>query len=331
MTGTLHLTSANLPETYEPAPELLEKLVPFQFSKRLTDYHCKICGSILLGHFWRDASDHSKGAQWDAMSGSLENFDGDLEFNAHEFIADTLDGGFSDFLPSVNGKELPRHAYSPRDSDSLPPYWQSKDRPQIKPSSEDKLYCHCKCSGVEFWIARPSERSKQASREWPDLLIPYHSNQPRPDKSTWWLQDNGTKFLAGVCSCNSCRLDTGMEWCEWMFVPIVDISLDAEGKKPFEVPFGTMKAYKSSEGVERFHCGVCGATVFFTCEGREGRKDIVDVGVGLLDAAEGARAESWLKWETGRVSFREDAVTRAESITVAVEEGLKKYEERRNK
>ena len=33
----------------------------------------------------------------------------------------------------------------------------------------------------------------------------------------------------------------------------------------------------------------------------------MDVSVGLLDAAEGARAATWLDWWTERVSFSEDA------------------------
>lgn len=34
---------------------------------------------------------------------------------------------------------------------------------------------------------------------------------------------------------------------------------------------------------------------------------MIDVSVGLLRAKSGARAEEWLEWATGRVSFAEDA------------------------
>lgn len=66
-----------------------------------------------------------------------------------------------------------------------------------------------------------------------------------------------------------------------------------------------LKGYESSEGVMREFCGVCGATVFWH---DKWRLEVVDVSVGLLDAGEGARAEVWLEWWGGRVSFEEDAV-----------------------
>jgi len=49
---------------------------------------------------------------------------------------------------------------------------------------------------------------------------------------------------------------------------------------------------------------------------------LVDVAVGVLDAREGARAEGWLEWWTGRLSFREDALGRARGLTEGVEEGM---------
>ena len=54
----------------------------------------------------------------------------------------------------------------------------------------------------------------------------------------------------------------------------------------------------------------------------------LDVAVGLLDAPEGARAEDWLVWCTSRLSFREDAVGRADSLADGVEKGLREFEER---
>jgi hypothetical protein len=119
-----------------------------------------------------------------------------------------------------------------------------------------------------------------------------------------------------------------MEFQSWCFIPTIDISLDVAGKKPYSVPFGTLKAYQSSPDVTRYHCGVCGASVFFTCEDRT---DLVDVAVGLLDAPEGARAESWLEWRMNRLSFREDAFPRAETLTLAMEEGQQAWAERQKK
>ena len=119
-----------------------------------------------------------------------------------------------------------------------------------------------------------------------------------------------------------------MEWVNWTFVPTIDVSLDAEGKTPYSVPFGSLKGYESSPGVTRYHCGTCGASVFFTADDREG---LIDVAVGLLDAPEGARAETWLDWSTKRLSFREDALPRAESLTLGVEKGLEEFGKRQQK
>jgi len=41
------------------------------------------------------------------------------------------------------------------------------------------------------------------------------------------------------------------------------------------------------------------------------RPELIDVAVGLLAAPCGARADSWLKWTTSRVSFSEDAIHKA--------------------
>lgn len=310
--------------------------MPYEFSKRGIFYHCGTCGSQMFGHFWHDADDRSKGDQWDILSGSLQKAEGVFEFQAHEFVADTLDGGFTDFLPSIAGKQLPRWSFRPERSEQLPLDWRSPERPSVESSlSSDRVHCSCKCGGVEFWIARPSERSKDAKSELPDLTLPYHSSQPRADDETWWLMDDGKRFLAGVCSCDECRLDSGCEWVEWAFVPTIDISLDAEGKKPYDLPFGaeqgwgTLKGYQSTKkdkSVWRYHCSDCGAMVFFTCDSRT---DLIDVAVGVIDAPEGARAESLLEIWTQRLSYREDGMPRAESITLAVEEGLKKFGEKR--
>ena len=70
-----------------------------------------------------------------------------------------------------------------------------------------------------------------------------------------------------------------------------------------------MHKYVSSPGVTRTFCSQCGANVFWHGdEDTFGRKHLVDVAVGLLDAPSGARAEEMLAWWTGRVSFEEHAL-----------------------
>ncbi|KAK5169781.1 uncharacterized protein LTR77_005759 [Saxophila tyrrhenica] len=323
-----------MPVSYQPEQKLIDSLQAYDFSKRLTSYRCKTCGSKMLCRCWVDAENHNKDATWDVMCGTLEKADGVYEYLAHEQIEDTLDGGFANFLPSIHGKDLPRwpqtpdkNVLEPRADQVLPLDWKATDRPNVQPSPTDRLHCHCKCNGVEFWIARPSEKSKNAAN---------HLNKSGPD-AAWWLMDDGKKFLAGVCACDSCRLDSGQEWLEWAFVPTVDISLDAEGEKPWNLPFGslkgwgTLKGYMSTKAEEqsgsvvRYHCGTCGASVFFTSDART---DHIDVAVGLMDAPEGARAESWLEFWTHRLSYGEDSIRRNESVTHALETGLKEFGQR---
>ena len=322
----MHLCFAGLPPSYSPSPDLLTKLVPYQFSERLTYYFCAICGTHMLGYVPHGAQDSTKGESWDIFTGTLEAPLPPMTFRSHEFIADTLDGGFADFLPTVNDEHIPRFAQSATSSEQLPTHWSSPARRQVTAPLSDRLHCHCKCGGVEFWIARPSERSYHATSDWPDMIIPHHSKMRRDNPSPWWLRDDGKKFLAGVCACNSCRLDTGMEWIEWTFIPAVDISLDLEGDIPFSLPFGTLQAYESSPGITRYHCGACGASAFFHSTARTG---LLDVAAGLSDAPEGARAETWLEWRTERLSYREDAIDRAKDLTLALEHGLLEFGQRK--
>lgn len=146
-----------------------------------------------------------------------------------------------------------------------------------------------------------------------------------PDGPPSSLSDDGTKYLASVCSCDSCRLDTGMEWSEWAFLPTANISLDAQGTKTFFLPFETLKAYRSSFGVIRYHCSSCSASVFYQKDDRPG---LISIAVGLMSAPEEARADTWLEWDTSGIGFREDAVGRAKELNVAVEDGLARYGKR---
>lgn len=333
MTGTLFLSTAFLPPTYQPSSDLLNKLTSFKFSDRITQYFCKRCGSTMLAHCLPNPRNPDRKENWDVMTGTFETFDDTIDLKGYEYIHDTRDGGFSDFLITLNNRTLDRWPYDINEEAHLPLHWRI---PQAPASTEPttRLPAHCKCHGVRFYIARPSAQSTHASRDWPDLLIPYYSQiktlHTKPDRSheTWWLRANKTKFLAGLCSCDSCRLASGMEITAWAFIPKIDISLDAEGKIPYGGgTFGTLQSYNSSEGVTRFFCDACGAIVFFSQAERE-KTTLLDVAIGLLDADEGARAESWLEWRTERVSYREDAVGRAEKLVEGIEEGLRVFREK---
>ncbi|KAF2772840.1 hypothetical protein EJ03DRAFT_265975 [Teratosphaeria nubilosa] len=310
-TGTLCFTVAAGPAHYKPDLGLLSLLQPFEISKKIIYYHCPRCGSQMLATMMVGEI-----KCWGFASGTLEQVDGVIQVMAHEHIADTLDGGFSDFLQSIDGSRIPRklHGLGGEADVDAQLWWKSSNAASPSASSQ-RLRCYCKCGGVNFWIAKPSERSVKLQRP--------------PKDQPWWLRHDGTRFLGGICACDSCRLGSGMEWQEWAFVPIVDISLDAEGKVPFSRSFGTLKQYRSTtKPCMRYFCEICGATVFWD---GDDRPELIDVAVGLLDAKAGARAEAWLHWWTNRLSYQEDAMSRAASLTLAVEAGLKEYGERRYK
>lgn len=193
----------------------------------------------------------------------------------HEYVADTLDGGLADFLPSVDGKLIPRRSGNPKTSELLPPQWKAAPRPKTEIQEASQLYCHCKCGGVQFWISRPAQALAQ-------------------DDSSQEFDDGETKCRGRLCCCTACRRDTGQAIAAWVSVPITNISLDAGSKLAFKLPFGTVQGFQSSSGVTRYFCRVCAASVFYV---NSQRKGIVDVGTGLLKAVDGARAESWVEFD----------------------------------
>lgn len=200
---------------------------------------------------------------------------------------------------------------------------------------------------------------------YPDLMFPCKTTPKdkldNPSDEKWYLRKTGeeSKYMAGTCACKSCRLITGYEIQTWAFIPRVAISIlippdsattgsasnnsaaettqNAESHIPldFEVlgnlPAGRnpLRSYESSPGVLREFCHGCGATVFWHSKVRP---DLIDVSVGLLQAREGARAESLLEWWRDRCSFAEDAgLDRkgwikdwAESLVQGLEEGMKR-------
>ena len=101
------------------------------------------------------------------------------------------------------------------------------------------------------------------------------------------------------------------------------LSTDGSGSEvplDFErLPTDALKAYQSSQGAVRHFCGGCGATVFW----RDATdSSVVDVSVGLSRADEGARAEKWLHWHKGRISFAEEVQTHRSGPLAIAAQGL---------
>lgn len=263
---------------------------------------------------------------------------------------DTRDGGLGPWLPIAEMKE---RTQSPETLAEAP----SK-------STDDSVPATCGCGNVNFLIQRPRELLSMVRKgqdeiklpwsPYPDLMFPFKTSPKakvdNPSDEKWYLRGKGeeSKYLAGTCACKSCRLSTGHEIQTWAFIPRVAISIaipsePARGPSQnigsyvpldFEVlenlPAGRnpLRSYESSPGVLREFCHVCGATVFWHSKIRP---DLIDVSVGLLQAREGARAESLLEWYRDRCSFAEDAgLDRkgwvkdwAEGIIQGLEEGMK--------
>jgi hypothetical protein len=271
---------------------------------------------------------------FEAATGTLQvdSMEGIVEYKSCMWIEDANDGGASDWIASIGGKRLKRWSQEAEKSEEVPAEYYSAKKKQS--DSNKPVHAHCHCRGVEFWITPPNDASKTARSDFPDLMIPYHHGSEasaNPDNIPWWLCRNGTRYMAGTCTCLSCRHASGFDITFWAFIPISNIFLDSDLTQPF-TPYtsrhvneywGAMKSYSSSEGVTRTFCGKCGANVFWDGGSEKGRDGLIDVAAGLLDAESGARAEELLEWGTERVSFEEFAVNR--HLVAALGEGLKDW------
>jgi hypothetical protein len=286
----MFITSIPLPQdTGQPlADSLLPHLTGFEFSKdRITHYFCTTCGTHMLASV-RPRNQNGATRKWFVMCGTLEGA-ADSYLLSHEYVFDTTDGGFSDVPLSLNGIAIEKWAGHPEQSERLPVCWRSSETPRAHLDVGDRLRARCKCGGVRFWITQPS---------------------------------HNPKYPARVCGCSSCRLAAGMEWFVGAMaeVPTSNLRLHSDGEQlpELDLVYGSMKMYESSPGIKRSFCGTCGATVFIHKTGER----TVRVAVGLLDAAEGARAESWLDWNFTDMPSQDDPLARGNRLFQAVQEGF---------
>ncbi|KAH8158959.1 hypothetical protein CIB48_g9288 [Xylaria polymorpha] len=213
---------------------------------------------------------------------------------------------------------------------------------------------------VPYHAGSPQIQNPDDNKWW---LRPELSRHPRKAETLLAEEVQLKRYLAGTCACRSCRLTSGFEIQTWAFIPRANIffhiheshknsstsgswtplslkeSNEAADIVPLDfaaLPPSILTSYESSQGVRREFCSHCGATVFWR---DRWRPELVDVSVGLLDAAEGSRAETWLDWWTGRVSFAEDAgngrtgetARRANSLIGSLEDGMRRHDEQRRK
>lgn len=279
----------------------------------ITRYFCGNCGCFVY-------NENADSKQITICTGVLEKPEGLVELQEHIFVADTKDGGLSNWLPNAviwQGKK--------DDSEQIKNEVEAQTLNSVpsSPKRSSTLRGHCYCGGVEFYITEPDESLVQESIPWPDVIIPHYSNSSQKNENAqWWLCKNKTKYLAGTCACNSCRLGLGHDIQTWAFIPHLNV-FQSNGQI-FELSAGTLKRFESSTGVYREFCQNCGATVFWHSDER---RDILDVGVGLLHADSGARAEEWLEWWTARVSFEEYALNT--TFVSQFSRGLKEWGEKK--
>lgn len=290
-TGLLGVSTVSLPNDTSSF-KVRGKLKGYESSTRKTRFFCEQCGAFI----YNSTTDGLAGI----YTGVLEGYDGIEELKQHDCVSDTKDGGLSIWLPETVAWKGQAHRSEQIQHTSKTQFVYPKSQ---RSESSPNLPGYCHCGGVQFQITRPNEQSTKLSSPWPDLIVPYHSrSSENMEDIKWWLRENNTKYLAGTCACNSCRIASGFDIQAWAFVPKVNI-FQPNGK-PVDFSMGTLKQYQSSEGIYREFCSCCGAMVFWHCDERP---DLIDVSVGLLHAESGARAESWLDWWTERVSFEEDA------------------------
>lgn len=272
-----------------------------------TRYFCGDCGCSIY-------QEKEKSGTVELCTGALKTA-GLVEFNEHIFVADTIDGGLSDWILNASSWKETQH-----ESNHLDGATRSKLSETLRGSSQTphlRGYCHCR--GVQFTITCPNETPNIKNVPWPDLIMPYHSkSSENSGDEKWWLRANNTKYLAGTCACNSCRLGSGYDIQTWAFIPKANINLlSGEG---LNYAMGTLRQHESSRGIYREFCRICGATVFWHSGNRP---EIVDVSVGLLDSERGARAEDWLEWWTERVSFEELALNK--TYIALLRKGLREW------
>lgn len=315
-------------------------LAPQAETGSLDLYFCSKCGC----HVFRAATNDNT-TTVEVATGTIISGDDGTEPDDNKAAVDfgpqlntgaTADGGISIWMPFMRHSEQETAVHGPNITDTT-----------ISKADGTHTQASCLCGGLQLRISPPNEDSTTPHSGYADLIMPFHSGNPdikNPNDEKWWLRQNKTKYLAGLCACQSCRLASGFELQSWAFVPRLNIeycipSTDGDGDAAkawrgldFDAlhAAGVLRSYKSSPGVLRDFCPTCGATSFWH---DEWRPDLIDVSVGLFNSAHGARVESLLDWWTSRISFAEDATlgrtgsgaVRADQLVKEVETCMKEY------
>lgn len=294
-------------------PPTLDGLQIYSESSHVSRFFCRTCGAHIFARL------ESSGRYLVAAGVIVANDTPPVKNIQHWETESTGDGGLSMFLPGWPSREKCALQAGFEHSSGEDANTNNTSQDTSTPNEhQGELHVQCHCGGIRFYITLPDVSSSQAWSPWPDLIVPYHSeSSDNPDNVKWWLCDKATKYLAGTCACNSCRLGSGFPIQTWAFIPRSNL-FNAD-RTPLSFERGTMQRYESCPGVYRDFCKCCGANVFWH---NTERPTIIDVSVGLL-RGKGARIEDWLEWATGRVSFTEFAVQK--DLVGLLENGLQEY------
>ncbi|KAM7183106.1 DUF636 domain protein [Naviculisporaceae sp. PSN 640] len=214
--------------------------------------------------------------------------------------------GLYNWLPAIGSRPL--HIWNPPDdSPDFPISALPTPEKRFNEAREEVLLAECHCSGVSFTIPRPSTVLGKSTLPdgWKDLVRTYLPPSSKAGESDTWS--------ALLDLCDDCRLVDGTHVIGWTFIPLNELHPEIKT----DLRHGTLKTFKSSSGILRAFCSVCGATVFFLNEERRWRPDsgqdqgvdsdtdyiVVDIATGILRAPGGVAAEEWLTWRTGRVGW----------------------------
>ncbi|CZR54771.1 uncharacterized protein PAC_04655 [Phialocephala subalpina] len=216
---------------YPPIP-----INPDRPDKIYRRHFCSTCGC----HIFRSIFDKqrvkysdvklkaSECMRWGVATGTLDDVARNVEFSDHVFVGDTKDGGAAVWLRETYRGPLSVYAHAGRDyyTGKFPPritFSKQKHRyPHLPLLGDDQLKASCLCKAVQFHITRPTSSLQIVSPNIPDFLKGEKEKEGR-----WWLRENGTKYLAGLCVCRTCRLTSGFEIQPWAYVPRANISFNS--------------------------------------------------------------------------------------------------------
>ncbi|KAK0725774.1 hypothetical protein B0H67DRAFT_140412 [Lasiosphaeris hirsuta] len=341
-----------------PPPPSLANLDKYSSSPLVSRYFCATCGC----HIFR-----SQGEAWEVATGVITTSP-DLDLHGsptttHLHVDDTKDGGLATWLspttgadpplPSPRGDTLPASCHCARISLTITRPSASSAVPHS--AFPDLMVPYCRTaesvvsnpSSAKWWLRPPPPQPSIPKTPQDE---PSRRNSPDQERSPPPYEDlSQHKYLAGTCACRPCRLSSGFEIQSWAFIPRSNIAIRPPPDAPYSredttpipadrttepipldfdtIPPTLLASYNSSPSATRHFCPRCGATIFWR---NQARPDLIDVSTGLLRAPEGSRAETWLEWWTGRVSFSEDAMNGrtgaaarwAENLVNELEDGI---------